>query len=827
MQPLTRKPSKPPARSQSKGMDRGEKPATPADGSSRHDVRGPRWSTRSIGLAAAGAVVVLAGLTFAALTGNRPASLAGRDPRSSAPTFVGSETCAGCHRGEAELWRPSQHRHAMAQATEATVLGDFADVSFDHYGVRSRFFRKDGKFLVETDGPDGKPATFEIKYTFGLDPLQQYLIEFPDGRLQALSIAWDSRSKQHGGQRWFHLYPDEPIRHDDILHWTRLNQNWNFMCAECHSTGVRKNYDAAADRFATTFAEISVGCEACHGQGSRHVEWARAQQSWWPFGRSEDPARGLPVRFDERRDIAWRIDPQTGNASRSFSPPLLRKEVETCGLCHARRGAFAEDWVPGRPLSDTHLVAPLARGLYHADGQMHDEVYNYGSFKQSRMFAAGVTCGDCHEPHAGKLRAEGDGVCLQCHAPDKYAAAGHHRHEAANRPPGCADCHMPAATYMGVDRRHDHGFRIPRPDLSARLGTPNACNDCHRDKPADWAAAAVERWHGAKRKGFQAYAEAFHAAWNGKAEAAALLATVAADRNAPAFARAGALAELRQHLSPSAVDLARNGLSEPDPMVRIGALDMLEGVSAARLWPLASPLLSDANRGVRIRAVALLAAMPDASQPAADREQFQRAAAEFVAAQRLNADRPEARTTLANFYARRGRTAEAEAEYRAALRLSAQYVPAAVNLADLYRQLGRDGEGERVLREAIGASPRDAGLHHALGLVLTRLKRGEEAIVELGRAAELDPDRARYAYVHAVALHSAGRAGEAIAVLREAAMRHQHDRDILLALVSFLRDDAAAALEYAERLLALAPEDRALADLVAKLRQAAKPPTGR
>jgi hypothetical protein len=297
----------------------------------------------------------------------------------------------------------------MQYATKKSVLGDFNDASLDYFAVHSRFFGRVGKYLVETDGPDGKLATFEVKYTFGIDPLQQYLVEFPDGRLQALSLAWDSRPKERGGQRWFHLYPNEEIKHDDVLHWTKLNQNWNFMCAECHSTGVRKNYDATSDRFATTGAEINVGCEGCHGQGSRHLAWARQQQSWWPFGKSEDPAQGLLVRFDERQDIRWSIDPATGNAARNFRPALLRKEVETCGLCHARRAEFSEDWVPGQFLSDTHQVSLLVGGLYHADGQMQDEVYNYGSFKQSKMFAAGVTC-DCHEPHAAKLRLPGDGV---------------------------------------------------------------------------------------------------------------------------------------------------------------------------------------------------------------------------------------------------------------------------------------------------------------------------------------------------------------------------------------------------------------------------------
>ena len=547
-------------------------------------------------------------------------------------TFVGSDTCAGCHRTEANLWRGSQHRLAMQHATETSVLGDFHNASFDYYGIHSRFVKSDKKYLVETDGPDGALETFEVKYTFGVDPLQQYIVEFPDGRLQALSLAWDTRPKEQGGQRWFHLYPNEEIKHDDVLHWTKLNQNWNFMCAECHSTGVHKNYNAAKDRFATTWSEISVGCEACHGHGSRHVAWARDQQSWWPFAKQNDRTRGLLVRFDERHDVVWRHDSSTGKPQRNFTPALVRKEVETCGLCHSRRSEFSEDWIPGRPLSDTHVVSPLTRGLYYPDGQMRDEVYNYGSFKQSKMFAAGVTCSDCHEPHAAKLRVTGDGVCLQCHTPDKYAASTHNRHNGANPPLACASCHMPVRTYMVVDRRHDHSFRIPRPDVSVKLGTPNACTDCHADKSPEWAANAIESWYGPNRMGFQKYAQAFHAAWSDQPNAETLLAAVAPDDETPAFARASALTELAAHVSPANVNLATSGISDPDPMVRIGALDMLEGMPPSEIWPLVSPLLTDSSRGVRIKTADLLAAVPAASQPPADREKFERAAAEFVAA---------------------------------------------------------------------------------------------------------------------------------------------------------------------------------------------------
>jgi len=748
-----------------------------------------------------------------------------------ATAFVGSPTCAGCHQAQAKLWEASQHKLAMQHATDKSVLGDFNDASFDQAGVHSRFFRKDGKFLVETDGPDGSLATFEVKYTFGVEPLQQYLVEFPDGRVQALSIAWDTRPKAAGGQRWFHLYPKEEIRHDDVLHWTRLNQNWNFMCAECHSTGVRKNYDAASDRFATTTAEISVGCEACHGEGSNHVAWARAQRSWWPFGRRDDPDKGLLARFDERAGVVWHRDPRSGEARRSVPPAVLRKEVETCGRCHARRSQMSEDWAPGRWLADTHIVSPLTELVYWPDGQMRDveESYNYAPFRQSRMFAAGVTCGDCHDPHSGKPRVAGAGVCLQCHASATYAGETHSHHASAAGQPDCIACHMPTRTYMVIDGRHDHSLRVPRPDLSVTLGTPNACNGCHADKPADWAAAAVARWFGPDRKGFQTYAPAFAAARAARADAGTLLAAVAADARAPDIARASALGELAPHVSPANIELARRGLADRDPVVRIGAMDMLAQAPPEQAWGLVAPLLADPVRGVRTRAAALLAAVPATRQPAADREHFERAAAEFVAARRLNADRPEERATLASFYARRGLAAEAEAEYNAALRLSPQFAPAAVNLADLYRQTGRDGAGEGVLRTAMATSPQDPGLHYALGLLLSRLKRPAEALDELRRASELAPDRARYAYVHAVALQSAGQREQAMTILTKILVEHPDDRDTIQAIMAFARDagDVATALAYAKRLAQLAPNDPSVKALVEALQSKADSSTAR
>jgi tetratricopeptide (TPR) repeat protein len=385
---------------------------------------------------------------------------------------------------------------------------------------------------------------------------------------------------------------------------------------------------------------------------------------------------------------------------------------------------------------------------------------------------------------------------------------------------------MPRRTYMVVDIRHDHSFRIPRPDVSAKLHTSNACNDCHADKSPEWATSAIERWHGPKREGFQHYAEAFDAAWTGKVDAAARLAEVAKDGNTSAFVRASALTELASRISPANIDLARSGLSDPDPMVRIAALDTFQSVPAAQIWQLVSPLLSDPVRGVRIAATFLLAGVPLASIPAADRERFEQATAEFIAAQRLNADRPEARAMLGSFDAKRRLLADAESEFKAALALNPQYIPAATNLADLYRQLNRDNDGEQVLRAAIATSAGDASLHHALGLALVRQKRYDEALEELRKATDDDPAQPRFAYVYAVALHSTGRTAEALTVLKNILRHRPDEQNTLMAIIGFSRDagDFETALAYAEQLARITPTDPNLAGLIEDLRRKAKKP---
>jgi predicted CXXCH cytochrome family protein len=708
-------------------------------------------------------------------------------------SFVGARTCAECHAGETTLWRKSHHALAMQEATEVTVLGDFADKRFEHFGVTTTFSRSGDKFMVRTDGPDGALHDYAISYTFGVYPLQQYLIELPDGRIQALSFAWDARPKAEGGQRWFHLYPDEAIAHDDLLHWTGPTQNWNFTCAECHSTDVHKNYDAANDRYHTAWSEMDVACEACHGAGARHVAWAKHENT--------DADKGLEVAFKEHSEAAWTMDPATGNARRG-ALQKLRTELETCGRCHSRRAELSEEWRPGQSLSSTHLVSLIERHLYQADGQIDDEVYEYGSFRQSKMFAKGVTCSDCHDPHSLELRAAGDGVCLQCHAAAKYETTDHNFHGQVSPQVACISCHMPTKTYMVVHVRHDHSFRIPRPDRSVSLGAPNACNGCHRDKSPEWAAAAIEHWYGPDRKGWQNFGEALHAARAQELDAPVLLHRAINDPNTPGIALATAYAEMAPYLNPALAADLRRGLADTDPLIRLGALRGLEGVPPEQRWALANGLLADPVRAVRIEATAFLAPFPAARLSPDDRERFSRAAQEYIQVQRLNADRPEGRVTLGAFFSQQGEPARAEAEYRAAIKLAPRSIPAYVNLADLYRGLSRDKEGEALLRKALTIVPDNAAAHFALGLVLVRQHQLPEATATLAQAAELDPDNAHYAYVYAIALNSTGAQDRARHTLEASQARHPADRETLAGLASLARDagDQTAAARWTELL---------------------------
>jgi len=724
-----------------------------------------------------------------------------------ASAFVGSAACASCHQPEHAAWRGSQHERAMQHATEQTVRGDFSGGTYTRDGVTSTFFKRDGKFIIRTDGPDGRLADFEVKYTFGVEPQQQYLVALAGGRLQAVSVTWDTRPKAEGGQRWFRQYPQETLDHRDELHWTGRSQNWNFMCADCHSTEVRKGYDDAKGGYDSRYAEVSVGCESCHGPGERHLQWAR--------GGAQGADRGLAVLFHERRGVTWPIDPQSGNARRS-QPRTESQGDAVCAACHARRSQFAEGWRAGDPLLDHFLPVTLREGLYHADGQQQDEVFIWGSFLQSKMHAAGVGCADCHDPHTQKMRLPGNATCAQCHAPGRYDVVEHHHHEPGAAGAQCVDCHMPATTYMVNDPRRDHGFKVPRPDLTASTGAPNACSSCHADQGADWAASALDGWHGKDWRSRPSIAPALHAARRAQPGAARGLQALLADPLQPAIVRATAL-ELAARYPSAAADAAlRAALDDADDLVRHVAVSRHEAAPPELRAAVLLPRLRDRVRAVRIEAARLL--MPiSGNLMGADRSAFDAALTEHEAALRLDLSRPDSQLNLGNLLLQRGESPAAEAAFRRSLALDPRFVPAAANLADLLRGRGDESGAERVLRDslrALGSVAAAAPLRESLGLALVRQGRKPEALAEFQAAVRAAPDLPRYAYLHALALDDAGRRPDAIKTLAAGADRTP-DRDLLLTLAMFRSagGDEAGARAALARWYAINPDDPALANL--------------
>ena len=557
-----------------------------------------------------------------------------------------------------------------------------------------------------------------------------------------------------------------------------------------------------------------MGCESCHGPGSGHVEWAAGPRT------TSLATKGFLSVAARRPTPDWTPNVATGSPAHGVTR-RANDEVDVCATCHARRGQIAEGWQPGLPFTDFYRPALLTPDLFEDDGQMREEVFNDQSFKQSRMYAKGVVCGDCHDPHSGKLKANGAEICSQCHVPQVFATARHSGHEPGLGQPDCISCHMPARTYMVVDTRHDHSFRVPRPDLTVALGTPNVCAECHRDRTPAWAVQAIERLHGPVRKGIQSFPAAFHAARTGRPEARALLAAVARDGATPSIARATALLFLQSRPSAEVDALMSEGLRDPDPSVRIAALGGLAGLPVDQRWRRAAPYLRDPVRAVRMEAALRLAEGPPANVPQEDREAFVAASAEYEAAERHNADRPESWTNLGHFHVRAGRWAEAEQDYLAAMGRTSSVGPR-VDLADLYRATGREKGAEQLLTQTIATDPQSAAAHHALGLSLIRQKRYPEAIERLRQAANLAPRQARYAFVYAVALQAVGRAAEARAMLVQALEASPSDSAVLTALLqdAIQRRDPVQALTYAERLRALSPDDTNLPGLVGRLREA-------
>ncbi|BAN48429.1 hypothetical protein PCA10_26970 [Metapseudomonas resinovorans NBRC 106553] len=715
--------------------------------------------------------------------------------------YADAASCLGCHATQAGQWKDSDHGWAMREASGGNVLGNFADARFDEAGVTARFFRQGDDFYVNTEGEDGKPTDFRILYTFGFYPLQQYLVALPRGRLQALTIAWDSRKQEEGGQRWFSLYPGQRFAPNDPLHWTGRYQNWNAMCADCHSTRLMKNYDDKQDSFASTWHEQTVGCQGCHGPGQAHVDWAKQNKS-------------TNATYASAKELGLTVD---------FKALGSKGLVEQCAFCHSRRQSLGTGQMPGHPQLDQSLPATLRTGFYHADGQIDGEVYEYGSFTQSKMYAAGVACTDCHDPHTTKVRIEGNGLCLQCHNanPPKsrfpslqakdYDSKAHHHHEPGTPGAQCVNCHMPTKTYMVVDPRRDHSLRIPRPDLADKTGSPDACTSCHQDKQPAWAAAAIEGWFGKPQRPPH-YGENFHAVRNGQGISLSLLGEVLADKGKPAIVRATA-AEQLVDLGPPAMSNLQWALKDDSALVRAYAIPGFANMpSAERLKPLLA-LLDDPSLAVRDETVRALADVPPEQLPAERREAFQALLADYEQRLRGNADLPGGRLNLAVLLSRQGRDGEAMDEYRQALKLDPYFSPARVNLVTLASASQRLDEAEQLLREGLALEKMPVTDHgnlaYMLALLLVERGRAEEALTWMEKAAVALPGHSRIRYNQGLLLSRLNRRDEALAALRSGLEQSPDDPDLLYSLIYLhaVAGEREQAFEYVKRMRLAAPED--------------------
>ncbi len=713
-------------------------------------------------------------------------------PNKAVVQFVGSEKCKNCHESVYNKWRGSDHDRAMDVAGAETVLGDFNDASFtDPYNnVTTRFYRKGEKYFVATQGPDGRLGEFEITHTFGATPLQQYLAPFPGGRLQCLNIAWDVENR-----RWYRLPPDKPIPPGDWLHWTAGGQTWNTMCAECHSTRLRKGYDPDTETYRTSWFEIDVGCEACHGPGAAHLRWAEKP----PLARSKTANYGLTV---VTRDLT------------------NDRQIKICAPCHSRRFQLGDNPHANAELLDIMVPQLLSEGLYYPDGQILDEVYVYGSFTQSKMYQRGVRCSDCHDVHSLKLHKQDNALCCQCHRAEVYDSKAHHFHKDMyeGKPSDghlCVKCHMPGRYYMGIDYRPDHSLRVPRPDLSIELGTPNACSvqGCHADKSLAWNSDYFQKWYGETRKPHYGVVIAAGRAHRAGADAA-LIAT-AEDVLLPAIVRATALSLLRSYPTADSRACLAKALEDADALIRYTAIRSLEFFDAETRRKRIAPKLYDPVKAVRMEAALMLSMLPEEQLRKDDRQAFESALAEYRDAMRYNADLAPQRYNLGNLAFNLGHEAEALAAYEKSIAIDGQFYPAKVNLAMLLNSQGKNKEAEKLLRQVVEQEPEQYEVAYSLGLLLGEMGRYEDAAEYLGRAAA-GMQYARAYYNLGQVLMALGQGVRAEEALLQAQALSSEDQDVFLALtrlyLSTRRPDKALAM--AERLLEAYPEHQGAKELL-------------
>ncbi len=722
--------------------------------------------------------------------------------------------CEACHAEQVADWRQSHHFHAMEPATPSSALGNFNNHTQNLADENVVFSHEGSALFIEMLNLDGKRQRFEVAYTFGYEPLQQYMFDAGNGKYQFFPYAWDSRPSAQGGQRWFVLHPEQGPA--DEFHWSNMGQNWNQMCADCHSTQYRKNFDPDSGVYHSEYSAVNVSCEACHGDSDAHLSWANGDTAIADKGFAQYIGAQSPL---------FRVD--TDGLMKSIATLRPSAQISVCASCHSRRAALDDLAAPGA-YYDSYQPALITAELYHADGQIWDEDYVWGSFLQSKMHEAGVTCTNCHNPHSGKLKLEGNQVCTQCHDTKKYDATSHHGHAPSSKGGFCVDCHMPETTYMQIDPRRDHSYTIPRPDLTASLGVPNACTGCHDTKSARWAQSQIQQWHPQGIIGSEHFAEAFHAADTGAAGADQKLTKIAQDAAYPDIIRASALQRMVATPGQNAIVAIVRAVRDDDPLKRQAAITAASPYPIAERWRMLNSLLNDSRDSIRMEAARALA--PILSEPGQGglTEQQQRTLSEgldaYRRAQMYQADRGFAHVNLGTLAQSLGQMPGAKAHYEKAISVEPIFIPAYVNLADLYRLEKNESAAQNVLKRALAVNDGAQVVHYALAMSYIRQGNKVQALEHLERAARDDPPNqpnSTYIYTYGLLLQDQGQLEQAARQLRRAFAISPNNPDIsyTLAQVYLSLGNNKAALQAAHHLNTLVPGNPQIQGLLRHIQQ--------
>jgi tetratricopeptide (TPR) repeat protein len=703
---------------------------------------------------------------------------------------ISNQVCISCHQQSQHDWQQSDHAQSMAVADKDSVLADFSNKDVEHYGQKAHFFIKDNRYQV-TIFYDDNIDTYRIKYTFGHFPLQQYLVETEQGTLQVLPFAWDSRAKEAGGQRWYHNYSHEEIRPEDRLHWRHPLQNWNGMCADCHSDGLVRNYDSEKNSFSSQFDNINVGCLSCHGDMSKHVS------------TNKNTTTNSKKTRRTREDVTS-IKHPTGQWFRSLGEKTAHWQgdkrdnsfMDGCFACHSLRAPLTDGIKPKTPFLDQFTPQLLASPNYHADGQIKEEVYVYGSFLQSKMYAEGVNCLDCHDKHTMKLKIEGNGLCLQCHRAEVYNVKEHHKHNESSSGTQCVNCHMPENRYMGVDDRRDHSFKIPRPYISKAFGIPNACIKCHDDKSNQWASNNLEKWHG-KPEPLNVNKEYLMALNSGKTLTLKQHLSIVGDEELDIISRATAIQLLSYTTqSPNSDALLAQALAKylthKEPLFRLSAATVATQLPSADKIKVISPLLNDRYKAIRIAAASSLVTSDIAKE---DQSLFDKAFKALMHANEVNSWRGEGTANQGLLAIEMHDFTQAEKSFKKAINVEPYFEPGYINLADIYRTQQKPFLVASVLSKGIKNNPKSAALHYSYGLHFVRQKKLDKGLIHFEKAMKLMPNNPQYAYTYVLGLDGAGQSKQALTRLKALVINYQ-DKTQLKELGLYLSQKLNLRAEY-------------------------------